>query len=301
MSSVLVVGSVALDTVETPLGRKHEMLGGSATYFSLAASHFAPVRLVAVVGKDFPDDARNLLESKQIDLAGLQMVDGKTFRWTGEYRGRMNEAITHDTQLNVFSSFQPVIPERFTDSEWVFLGNINPALQLRVLSQIKNPKWVALDTMNFWIDSALDKLMDVLKKIDMLIINEGELQLLTGKTALRSGVKTLMTMGPKSLIIKRGEYGSALYHSERWFFAPGFPDTDVVDPTGAGDSFAGGFMGSLAKDGVITTQTLRKAIINGSVIASYNITDFGPWKLAALDQNSINARYNDFIGITTVR
>ncbi len=300
MSSVLVVGSVALDTVQTPMGTKNDMLGGSAVYFSLAASHFAPVRLVAVVGTDFPNDATNLLKSKQIDLTGLQIVAGNTFRWAGEYKGRMNEAITHDTQLNVFSSFQPVIPDSYADTEWVFLGNIDPVLQLQVLSQIKKPKWVALDTMNFWIQGALDKLLRVLKRIDMLIINEGELQLLTGKPDLRSGVKTLVSMGPKSVIIKRGEYGSVLYHSGTWFFTPGFPDTDLVDPTGAGDSFAGGVMGSLAKDGTVTSQTLRKAVINGSVIASYNITDFGPWKLAALTEKNITDRYDDFICITKV-
>lgn len=295
MSSVLIVGSVALDSVETPFGKKHNMLGGSATYSSLAASHFAPVRLVAVVGSDFPDDCRRLLESRKIDLSGLQIVPGKTFRWSGEYRPeKMNEAITIETQLNVFENFQPRIPPEYQDSDWVFLGNIDPVLQLNVLSQVRKPKMVALDTMNFWIVNAVDKLPLVLKKVDLLIINEGELRLLTGRNSLRAGVEAVMGMGPKSLVVKRGEYGSVLFHENTWFFVPGFPDSDCVDPTGAGDSFAGGMMGSLARDGHLSPDTLRRAMVYGSVVASYNITDFGPWKLAGLTDIQLTERFDIF-------
>ncbi|MCD4652607.1 sugar kinase [bacterium] len=294
MSSVLIVGSVALDTVETPFGRKNEMLGGSATYFSMAASHFSPVRMVAVVGSDFPRESRDLLQSKSIDLKGLQVVEGRTFRWSGEYHGSMNEAITKETQLNVFEGFQPVLPKEYLDSKWVFLGNIDPVLQEKVLLQVKNPKLVALDTMNFWIEGARESLLKVLKKIDLLVINEGELSLLSGKSGIPAGVREIVGMGPASLIIKRGEYGSLLFHDNNWFFVPGFPEEAVIDPTGAGDSFAGGFMGSLARMGQLTPQNIRKAMIYGSVAASYNITAFGPWKLAGLTETEIESRFQEF-------
>ncbi|MBN1880200.1 sugar kinase [bacterium] len=300
LSSVLIVGSVALDSVKTPYGHHKDMLGGSATYFSMAASHFVPVRLVAVVGTDFPETARNLLISKHVDLSGLQVVEGRTFRWAGEYRGSMNEAITHETQLNVFQNFEPCLPDIYADTKYVFLGNIDPALQLRVLSQISKPELVALDTMNFWIESARDTLLDVLKKIDLLIINEGELRLLTGENRLPDGVRRLCDMGPRSLVIKRGEYGSILYHDQEWFFVPGYPEPMVVDPTGAGDSFAGGFMGSIARDAVVSRESLRRAMVSGSVMASYNITDFGPWKLAGLTGTQIDERFNQFVQLVTI-
>lgn len=293
-SPVLIVGSVALDSVQTPFGNHRDMLGGSATYFSIAASHFSAVQLVAVVGTDFPETARQLLISRNVDLTGLQVMEGDTFRWVGEYRGSMNEAITHETKLNVFKDFKPILPAKYRDSRWVFLGNIDPALQLLVLSQIRKPELVALDTMNYWIESARDTLLQALKKIDLLIINEGELQLLTGERTLPAGVRRLCDMGPRFLVIKRGEYGSILYSDGEWFFVPGYPEPGVVDPTGAGDSFAGGFMGSLAHDGMITPQTLRRAMVCGSVVASYNITDFGPWKLAALTEKEIDERFNEF-------
>lgn len=294
MSSVLIVGSVALDTVATPFGQKEAMLGGSATYFSMAASHFSDVRMVAVVGCDFPESARNLLVSRDVDIQGLQVVEGKTFRWSGEYKGAMNEAITHDTQLNVFQGFKPVLPEQYQSSEWIFLGNIDPVLQKEVLSQVHKPKLVALDTMNFWIEGSRDALLDVLAQIDLLVINDGELKLLSGETSVPAGVKKILEMGPRSLIIKRGEFGSLLYHDDSYFFVPGFPEAGVVDPTGAGDSFAGGFMGALAKMGEITSENLRKAMVFGSVAASYNITDFGPWKLAGLTPLQIQTRFDAF-------
>jgi sugar/nucleoside kinase (ribokinase family) len=300
MASVLVVGSVALDSVETPHGKRENMLGGSATYFSMAASHFSSIRMVAVVGTDFPEDARQLLNAKKIDLAGLQFVEGQTFRWSGEYRGSMNEAITHDTQLNVFQNFNPVLPPEYCDSEWVFLGNIDPTLQLSVLSQVRRPRLVALDTMNFWIESARPELLKVLREIDLLVINEGELRLLTGENSVPAGVKAMCKMGPKGLIVKRGEFGSILYFQDTWFFVPGFPESGVVDPTGAGDSFAGGFMGSLAQSGQINRASLRTAMVHGSIMASYNITDFGPWKLANLSKEQITERFQAFTEMVTI-
>ena len=295
MSSVLIVGSVALDSVETPYGKKSDMLGGSATYSSLAASHFASVRLVAVVGNDFPAECRQLLESRKINLTGLQVVEGNTFRWSGEYHtGKMGDAITLDTQLNVFQDFNPMIPPEYQDSEWVFLGNIDPALQLNVLSQIPNPKLIALDTMNFWIENPDNRLPEVLKKVDLLIINEGELKLLTGKSDLRKGVEIAMGLGPKLLVVKLGKYGAVLFYDNTWFFAPAHPQSDCIDPTGAGDSFAGGLMGSLARDGEVTPETLRRAMVFGSVVASFNINDFGPWKLANLTSEQIMDHYEDF-------
>ncbi len=292
--SVLIVGSVALDSVKTPKGRHEEMLGGSATYFSLSASHFAPVNLVAVVGKDFPDEYRKVLESKTICLDGLQVADGNTFRWSGEYVGSMNEANTLDTQLNVFEGFDPEIPSSFKESDWVFLGNIDPVLQDRVVSQVSDAGFVAMDTMNFWIEGARDKLETVLKKVNLLAINEGELKLLAREENVPRAAEIVTAMGPESLIVKRGEYGSILYHDSSWFYVPGYPEPHVVDPTGAGDSFAGGFMGSLARSGVLNPETIRKAMIYGSVMASYNITGFGPWKLADLSDSEIEGRYQAF-------
>lgn len=300
MSSVLIVGSVALDTVETPAGKRESMLGGSATYFSMAASHFAPVRLVAVVGRDFPDAARRLLESKQVDLEGLQTADGETFRWSGAYHGAMNEAVTHDTRLNVFQGFEPVLPESYRDTPFVFLGNIDPDLQAEVLTQVRAPKLVALDTMNFWIEGARARLLKVLEKVNLLVINEGELQLLSGALNLAAGVREVTRMGPESIIIKRGGYGSVLYHDTEWFFVPGFPEEHVMDPTGAGDSFAGGFMGSLARDGAISNESLRRAMLYGSVVASFNITDFGPWKLAGLTPEEIENRATAFRRLVSI-
>jgi len=294
MDSVLIVGSVAMDTVETPAGKKESMLGGSATYFSMAASHFAPVRLVAVVGQDFPDEYRRLFTSKRVNIDGLQTAAGKTFRWSGAYHGAMNEAITHDTQLNVFQGFKPVLPEHYKDTPFVFLGNIDPALQADVLTQVRNPGLVALDTMNFWIEGQRAALLKVLKNVNLLIINEGELQLLSGKINLASGVREIVRMGPESLIVKRGGYGSVLYHDSEWFFVPGYPEEHVMDPTGAGDSFAGGFTGSLARAGEITSDSVRRAMLYGSVMASFNITDFGPWKLAGLTEEEIDERFNAF-------
>ncbi|HPQ40694.1 MAG TPA: PfkB family carbohydrate kinase, partial [bacterium] len=229
-----------------------------------------------------------------------QTAEGETFRWTGAYHGVMNEAITHDTQLNVFQGFQPVLPDAYRDTPFVFLGNIDPDLQAEVLTQVRAPKLVALDTMNFWIEGARARLLKVLESVDLLVINEGELQLLSGKLNLASGVREVTRMGPASIIIKRGGYGSVLYHDSQWFFVPGYPEENVVDPTGAGDSFAGGFMGSLARAGAITATSVRRAMLYGSVVASFNITDFGPWKLADLSTTMIERRFDAFRNLVSI-
>ncbi len=298
--SVLIVGSIALDSVKTPWDQKDEMLGGSATYFSLAASHFAPVRLVAVVGQDFPEEYCRVFESRGIDLQGLQVKEGETFRWSGRYHGSMNEAETLHTHLNVFEGFKPVIPDEYRTTEWIFLGNIDPSLQTQVLSQVNNSQLIALDTMNFWIQGSHDALLETLKKIDLLIINEGELRLLTGKSNIPRAAGIVQTLGPKSLVIKRGEYGAVLFHDNEWFYVPGYPEEKVVDPTGAGDSFAGGFMGALARENTLTPTSLKKAMVYGSVMASFNITSFGPWALTALTPAMIEERYQVFRKLVSV-
>ncbi len=292
--SVLVVGSVALDSVSTPFGTHEEMLGGSATYFSVAASHFSPVSIVAVVGEDFPEKYKAMLQDHGINIAGLQVKPGKTFRWAGEYKGSMNEALTRDTQLNVFQGFNPVIPEEYKSIKWVFLGNIDPVLQMRVLEQIPRAELIALDTMNFWIEGNLPALLDVLKKIDLLIINEGELHMLSGELNLQKAAHSVCGMGPRTLVIKRGEYGAVLYQEDKWFIVPGYPEAEVKDPTGAGDSFAGGFMGYLARSGNPTWDNFKTAMVQGSIMASYNITAFGPWRLTELSPDMIESRFRAF-------
>ncbi|MBN1552760.1 sugar kinase [bacterium] len=299
--SVLVVGSIALDSVTTPTGQHNEMLGGSATYFSLAASRFSPVNVVGVVGEDFPETYKNLLMKNQIDITGIQISKGKTFRWKGEYSGSMNEARTLDTQLNVFQNFSPVIPRHYRNSKWVFLGNIHPELQLRVIEQIENAKLFALDTMNFWIDGYLQMLRKTLKHVQLLIINENEIRMLSGEINITRAVTSVQKMGPSTVIVKRGEYGSLMYHDKSWFYVPGYPESLVVDPTGAGDSFAGGFMGSLARSGKVTTGTLKKAMIYGSVMASFNITSFGPWKLAEITGSEVEQRFKLFRALVALR
>jgi sugar/nucleoside kinase (ribokinase family) len=298
--SLLVVGSIALDSVKTPQDNHKEMLGGSATYFSFGASHFTKVNLVGVVGEDFPQNYRTLFTSQMIDLTGLQVISGKTFRWSGSYEGSMNEATTLETNLNVFEDFNPIIPSSYQNSQWVFLGNINPSLQNRVLDQIRNPQIVALDTMNYWISGCLEELIKVLKRVNLLIINEQEARQLSGRSNLTAVIRSITKLGPKIIIIKRGEYGSVMYNDDEFFYTPGFPVDEVVDPTGAGDSFAGGFMGALAKLGKATKTNLRKAVIYGSAIASYNITGFGPFELTKLNSEIIESRYRDFRRLVSI-
>ena len=289
--SVTVVGSVALDTVETPSGKNIDGLGGAAVYFSLAACQFNPVHLVGVVGEDFPDRHIALLESKSIHLDGLEKAPGKTFRWTGRYHDDVNERDTLDTQLNVFENFHPNLPEAARASEFLFLGNIHPALQLEVLAQA-TPSFVALDTMNLWIDITLPELKQVLGKVDCLIINDAEAKQLTGALNLPECAQVIRALGPKIVVIKKGEHGCLLFGAEanQCFALPAFPLDTVVDPTGAGDSFAGGFIGYLAAQGKTDFDTLKQAVVYGSVVASHTCEAFGPDKLAEMDQDAISER-----------
>ena len=296
--SLLVVGSVAFDSVETPFGKAEEVLGGSATYFSTAASFFTDVKLVAVVGDDFPEEHVTFLKSREIDVKGLQKASGKTFRWKGRYDFDLNQAHTLDTQLNVFASFKPQIPEEYKDAEYVFLANIDPVLQLEVLKQVRKPKLVACDTMNFWIEGKLHELKETLKHVDILTINEGEARELAKEASLVKAAKTILSFGPKTLIIKRGEYGSLMISDAGIFAAPAYPLESVFDPTGAGDTFAGGFMGYLANTGNLGDGNIRQAIIFGSAMASFNVEEFSLNRLKTLTYSEIEQRYKSFKRLT---
>ena len=294
MGKLLVVGSVALDTVKTPFGEVTEVLGGSATYFSTAASYFTSVDLIAVVGNDFPDQYVNFLKGRGIDLAGLERRPGSTFRWKGEYSHQLNEAHTLDTRLNVFETFRPKIPEQYRSPEVLFLGNIDPELQHDVLQQVKRPALVACDTMNFWINGKQDALWKVLAGIDVLIINDGEARALGGDPNLVKVAKKILSRGPKYLIVKRGEYGVLLFTGDHVFGAPAYPLEEVRDPTGAGDTFAGGFLGYLAATGNRSPAAMRQAIIFGSVMASFTVEAFSLDRLKNLDYKEIEERFRSF-------
>jgi sugar/nucleoside kinase (ribokinase family) len=291
---ILVVGSIGLDTVETPFGKVKDIPGGSATYFSMAASFFSAVSLVAIVGQDFPKQQINYLHRKGIDTAGLVIGPGRTFRWKGKYEYDLNHAHTLDTQLNVFADFQPVLPESYRGSKFVFLANIDPELQLDVLRQVKKPKLVACDTMNFWIEKKKPALRRVISQVDILFINEAEIRQLTGQANLIKATKTIFKWGAKIIVVKQGEYGALMFHKDFVFSAPGFPIEEVYDPTGAGDSFAGGFMGYLAKNGELTEKRLRQATIFGSVIASFNVEDFSFNRFRTLTVKEIHQRFKEF-------
>ncbi len=294
--SLLVVGSLALDTVETPFGKTHDALGGSAVYISAAASYFtAPVRLVGVVGGDFPASATDLLNERSIDLEGLQTIrDGKTFRWSGRYHYDLNMRDTIVTELNVFEQFDPQIPAAYRRSKYVCLGNIDPKLQLKVLDQIEKPKLVVGDTMNFWIEGKRDELMKTLRRLDVLIINESEARLLTQEPNLIRAAKAVIAMGPKILIIKKGEHGALLVTESTIFSAPAYPMEDLYDPTGAGDSFAGGFIGWLAKCDEVNDENLKKGVIYGSAMASFCVEKFSVDGLRDLTYLKIQDRFRAF-------
>jgi len=292
--SILVVGSVAFDTVRTPFGQAEEVLGGSATYFSAAASFFADVRLVAVVGEDFPEHHLAFLRSRKVDLRGLQRVPGRTFRWVGEYGFDLNQARTLDTQLNVFADFAPKIPEEYRDSDVVFLANIDPDLQREVLRQVRRPALIAADTMNYWIANKADSLRQTLGLVDTLLINDAETRQLAGEANLVQAAQKILTWGPRSLVIKRGEYGALMINNGDWFAAPALPLEAVRDPTGAGDCFAGGFVGYLANTMNFEDASVRKAMIMGSVMASFNVEAFSLDRLRTLTYDEIEARYRAF-------
>ncbi|MDU0460227.1 MAG: PfkB family carbohydrate kinase [Geobacteraceae bacterium] len=299
--SIVVVGTVAFDTVETPFGKGENVLGGSATYFSTSASFFTDVSLVAVVGEDFPEEHVSFLKSRNVDTAGLQRIPGKTFHWSGRYGYDLNEAQTLDTQLNVLMEFQPDLPESYRDAEYLFLANIDPELQMQVLEQVKAPKLIACDTMNFWISSKPDALIKVLRKVDIVVINEGEARQLTGEANLIKAARQIIALGCKRLVVKRGEYGVLMFTADSVFAAPAYPLEEVFDPTGAGDTFAGGFMGYLANTGDVSEAGIRQAIIFGSVMASFNVEDFSLNRMKRLDYREIETRYKSFKSLTSFR
>ncbi len=295
MSSILVVGSVGYDTITTPKGQKKGILGGSANYFSFAAANFAKIRVVGVVGEDYKSEHRGWLEERGVDLKGLQQVPGKTFSWEGKYENDMNEAITLATHLNVFENFHPIIPKEYQTSEVVFLANIDPVLQLQVLEQVKGPRLVAADTMNFWIHSKRKDLLKVLERIDVLLINEGELRMLTGTWNTIKAAREVVGFGPKAVVIKRGEYGFVLYHQEKFFILPAFPVEEVIDPTGAGDTFAGGFLGHLAKlNEKWTRPDLQQACVHGCLLASFTVQDFGVDGIRKVQMSDLDRRMQAF-------
>ncbi len=300
--SLLVVGSVAFDAIETPFGKVDRTLGGAASYFALAASHFVPVRLVGIVGEDFTERDEAVFRGRKIDLTGLEHVPGKSFFWSGRYSRNMNERTTLATELNVFASFRPKLPESYLDSQYIFLGNIDPTLQRSVLKQVRGkPKAVGLDTMNFWIEGTPSELRETLKHVQILTINDDETRQLTGEHNLFRAAKLVFKMGPKTLIIKRGEHGALMVHDGFVFSVPAFPLEEVHDPTGAGDTFAGGFMGYLASKGRVNEQTLRSAMVYGSVLASFTVERFGVERLAKVTRKEIAARARQFARLTTFK
>jgi sugar/nucleoside kinase (ribokinase family) len=293
--SILVVGSIALDSIKTPFGQAADVLGGSATYFSYAASFFSSVRVVAAVGADFPQKHFDLLKNRQIDLDGLQRDKGKTFRWSGLYETDMNSAKTLATELNVLADFRPTMPAHFATTPHVFLANIGPDTQLELLDAMKGPKLVGCDTMNLWISTKADSLNRLLKKVDTFLLNDGEARQLTGITNLIKAADDLLKRGPRVVVIKKGEHGAILATRDFVFVTPAYPLEDVFDPTGAGDCFAGGFFGSLVAAGKFFDETsLRQAVIYGTVMASYNVESFSLDRLTRLSNRDIEDRFNTF-------
>jgi len=292
--SVLVVGSVAFDTVTTPFGKREKVLGGSATYFSYSCSFFAPVCLVAVVGEDFPAGYRDLLREKGINLDGLQVAEGNTFHWGGAYRYDMNEAETEFTELNVFEGFHPRLTESGRNCGYVLLANIDPDLQLEVLEQVSEPRLVVGDTMNLWIELKKKRVEEVIGRLDILIFNDAEARQFTGEVGLKNAADRILELGPRAVVIKKGEHGALLFTREAMFSAPGLPLEKVVDPTGAGDSFAGGFIGHLARTGKSDFSDLKRAVIYGSVMASFNVEDFSLERLKTIGEDDIKDRYRRF-------
>lgn len=292
--SILVVGSIALDSVATPFGKAEEALGGSAVHFSASASFFSKIHLVGVVGDDFPEKEIEFLKVRGVDCSGIKIEKGKTFRWKGEYGFDLNVAQTLETHLNVFSDFAPRIPAALREKEFLFLANIHPKLQLDVLEQVRRPKLVALDTMNFWIQGEPEALKKVMSKVDLMVINEGEARELTQEASLLKAARLIQSSGPAIVVIKRGEYGALLLHKKDIFSAPGLPLESVKDPTGAGDSFAGGFMGYLAHKNDLGPETMKQAVIVGSAMASFNVEDFSCRRLKNLTMAEINQRVHEF-------
>ena len=303
--SILVVGSVAFDTIKSQFGERHKILGGAATYFALAASYFTEVRVLAVVGDDFTAEHEQVLTSHGIDTRGIEHAAGKTFHWGGEYGDNLNEAQTKFTDLNVFADFQPRIPAAYNDSSHLFLANIQPELQKQVRDSMPKVKLVGGDTMNYWINNTRPQLMETLKGVDILLINDTEAKMLTGDTSVPRAANKILDMGPKALVIKHGEYGATIFFKDnaygtgvKAFRAPSLPIEEVFDPTGAGDSFAGGFMGYLGSQNEITRETLKHAMFYGGVMGSFAVERFGPERLQNLTRADINERFQIFRSLT---
>ncbi len=303
--AILVVGSVAFDSIQSPFGKVEKILGGAATYFSLAASYFTEVRVVAVVGEDFGPEHEGVLRKRGVDLAGLQRAPGKTFHWGGEYGDNVNEAKTHFTHLNVFEKFQPQIPPQYLDSEFLFLANIDPVLQAQVRRTIQGARMVGGDTMNYWINNTRPALLETLKLVDILLINDTEAKMLAAESNLLRAANKVMAMGPKALVIKHGEYGATIFFGDGQFGlghhpfrAPALPLEEVRDPTGAGDSFAGGFMGYIASQGELNREVLKRAMFYGGVMGSFAVERFGPERLQNLTREEIDARFKLFRELT---
>ena len=296
--NILVVGTVAFDAIETPFGKTDKIVGGAATYICLSSSFFTnKINLISVVGEDFPDSAIQMLKNKSVNTKGLQIKKGeKTFFWSGKYHDNMNTRDTLDTQLNVLENFNPIVPKEFKESEFLMLGNLMPSVQKKVLSQMtKKPKLIVLDTMNFWMDLFMDDLKEALKQVDVLTINDEEARQLSGEHSLVKAAKKILKMGPKNLVIKKGEHGALLFNNKEVFFAPALPLEEVFDPTGAGDSFAGGFIGYLAKTNDISFNNMKKAVIYGSTMASFCVEKFGTKKLNEITQKEVETRVNEFV------
>jgi sugar/nucleoside kinase (ribokinase family) len=298
--TVLCVGSVALDSVETPFGKADNVLGGSGNFFSASASHLAPVQLVGVIGSDYPiDDLKKKFAGRPIDLAGVERAEGSSFRWRGRYRHDLNVAETLETHLGVFSNFRPKIPDQFRDAPFVFLGNIDPRLQLEVLDQVNKPKLVACDTMNFWIESRRPDLLKLLERVDLITLNDAEARQLTEEFNLVRAARWIMKRGPKHVVIKKGEHGAFMFTESTIFFAPAYPLESVFDPTGAGDSFAGGFMGYLARSGDISEANLRRAVVYGSALGSFAVEKFSVDRLIEITAEDIRKRVGEFHRLVT--
>lgn len=303
--SILVVGSVAFDTLKTPYGEREKILGGSATYFSLAASYFTQVRVVAVVGEDFSPEHENVMKSRGVDVRGIEHAKGKTFHWGGEYGENLNEAKTKFTDLNVFENFQPRIPAEYADTDYLFLANIQPELQKQVRDSMPKVKLVGGDTMNLWINIKKPELLETLKGVDILLINDTEARMLTEDSSVARAARKVLELGPRALVIKHGEYGATIFFRDgsfgtgvKAFRAPALPIEEVFDPTGAGDSFAGGFMGYMASQKHVTREILKKAMFYGSVMGSFTVEKFGPERLQELSRDQIEERFQMFRSLT---
>ena len=299
--SLLVVGSMAYDSVETPFDKRDNALGGSAMFFSTAASYFSPVNLVAVVGTDFDQSDIDFLREKNVDLNGLTVEEGDTFRWGGKYLDNMIDRETLFTKLGVFEHFKPELPESYQQSDYIFLANIQPDLQYNVMQQVKKPKFVAMDTMNFWITGTPDDLKKTLSVVDALVINDSEVRLLSGVDNIFAGARIIQDMGPKTLIIKKGEHGSILIHKDSYFACPALPIENLFDPTGAGDTFAGGFMGYLSHVDEINSANLRRAIVMGTVMASFCVESFSADRLKSLTNDDIKNRAQQLMQLISVQ